>query len=159
MTTPVTSSSHAIASRRRKSRGVGIVTAIFLLVVLAGLGVALVSVFNSQQQAILLDEQGVRAQQAARAGIEWGLFQRLNGAGGGCASGSTTAVALGGDVLDKFTVSVACTRVEGPAVAAGEPALDRWIIRATACAPARQGVCPERWNNPDYVRRVLEVQI
>ncbi len=149
--------SHAIVVRRRTSGGVGIVTAIFLLVVLAGLGVALVSVFTSQRHAILLDEQGVRAQQAARAGIEWGLFRRLGDSG--CADGSTNAVALGGDVLAGFTVSVACELVPGPAVAEGEAKLDRWIIRATACAPARDGACPDRWNNPDYVRRVMEVQI
>lgn len=149
--------SHAIASKRCRSRGVGLVTAIFLLVVLAGLGVALVSIFTSQRQAILLDEQGVRAHQAARAGIEWGLFQRLRG--GGCGSGTTTAVALGGDVLDKFAVSVTCRKVGGPAVPDGEPSLDRWIISATACAPASNGVCPASSNNPDYVRRVIEVQI
>lgn len=150
---------HAIVSARRRSRGVGLVTAIFLLVVLAALGVALVSIFNSQQQAILLDEQGARAQQAARAGIEWGLFQRLSANGGGCASGSTTTVALGGDVLDKFTVSVSCTQVAGPVSSDPDIKLDRWVIRATACAPARDNACPERWNNPDYVRRVVEVQL
>lgn len=150
---------HFIVNQRRKSRGVGLVTAIFLLVVLAGLGVALVAIFTSQRQAMLLDEQGVRAHQAARAGIEWGLFQRLNPRGGGCASGTTSAVALGGDVLGQFTVSVACTMVEGPPVPEGAPKLDRWTIRATACAPARAGVCPPSSNNPDYVRRVIEVQI
>ncbi|KQQ86420.1 hypothetical protein [Massilia sp. Leaf139] len=151
----------AIASRRRRSRGVGIVTAIFLLVVLAGLGVALVTVFVNQRQAILLDEQGVRAHQAARAGIEWGLFQRLRAApaGGRCADGSTTQVALGGDVLDKFTLHVSCTRTEGPAVEEGAPPLERWTIRAVACAPAKDDACPASWNNPDYVRRVIEVQI
>ncbi|MGJ9416166.1 agglutinin biogenesis protein MshP [Massilia sp. CMS3.1] len=152
-------SSHAIVTRRRKSRGVGLVTAIFLLVVLAGLGVALVSIFTSQRQAILLDEQGVRAHQAARAGIEWGLFQRLSSRGGACLSGSTTAVALGGDVLDKFTLSVTCKMLEGPEVRADEAKLYRWVISATACAPAVDGVCPLNSNNPDYVRRVMEVQL
>ena len=141
----------------RRSRGVGLVTAIFLLVVLAGLGVALVSIFTSQRQAILLDEQGVRAYQAARAGIEWGLYQRLRGTG--CASGTTTTVALDGDVLEQFTVNVSCEMVAGPAVPAGEPPLESWTIRATACAPARENACPDSWNNPDYVRRVIEVQI
>jgi MSHA biogenesis protein MshP len=146
-----------IVARSRRSRGVGLVTAIFLLVVLAGLGVAMVTIFTSQQQAILLDEQGVRAHQAARAGIEWGLFKHLQG--GGCADGSTTAVALAGEVLKDFTVSVSCTRVKGPEVADDAPALDRWIIGATACAPAVNGACPDGSTNPDYVRRVVEVQL
>lgn len=149
--------SHTIV-RRRRSRGVGIVTAIFLLVVLAGLGVALVTIFTSQQQATLLDEQGVRAGQAARAGLEWGLFHRLRPGDETCADGSTNSVALGGDVLRQFTVSVACRKVAGPATAVPN-ALDRWFIRATACAPAQNGECPDNLNNPDYVRRVIEVQI
>lgn len=150
---------YAVPRRRRRSRGVGIVTAIFLLTVLAGLGVALVTMFTGQRQAIALDEQGVRALQAARAGIEWGLFQHLNPRGGGCADGSSNAVALGGEVLAQFRVDVACEKVAGPAVAAGAPSLDRWIIRATACAPAQDNACPASSNHPDYVRRVIEVQI
>jgi len=149
---------HAIPGRRRKSAGVGIVTAIFLLVVLAGLGVALVTVFTAQQQATLLDEQGVRAGQAARAGIEWGLYHRLRAKDAGCADGSATTVALAGEVLGQFMVSVACRKVAGPLTPVPN-ALDRWVIRATACAPAVGGACPPGSNNPDYVRRVIEVQI
>jgi MSHA biogenesis protein MshP len=150
--------SHAIPSRRRRSAGVGIVTAIFLLVVLAGVAVALVTIFTSQQQGMLLDEQGVRAGQAARAGIEWGLYHRVQARDGACADGSTTTVALEGDVLRQFTVSVACRRVAWQAGTDPNP-LDRWFIRATACAPALNGACPASSNNPDYVRRVVEVQI
>ena len=149
--------SHTIV-RRRRSRGIGIVTAIFLLVVLAGLGVALVTIFTSQQQAMLVDEQGVRAGQAARAGIEWGLFHRLRPGDETCADGITTTVALAGDVLRQFTVSVACRKVAWQAGTDPNP-LDRWFIRATACAPALNGACPNSSSNPDYVRRVVEVQI
>ena len=144
----------------RRSAGAGLVTAIFLLVVLAGLAVALVSLFGSQRQALLLDEQGARAYQAARAGVEWGLFHRLQRPqGNGCATGTTTNVALAGDVFAGFTVNVACTRVDGPASADPALDLDRWIIRAEACAPATQGACPDGSTDPDYVRRVIEVQI
>ena len=148
---------HSTLPPGRRSAGVGLVTAIFLLVVLAGLAVALVSIFTAQRQAILLDEQGTRAHQAARAGIEWGLFQRLRA--NGCAPGTTHPVALSGDVLGGFTVGVTCTLVEGPE--SDDPAvnLDRWIIRAVACAPAGGTTCPESSANPDYVRRVIEVQI
>ena len=141
----------------RRSAGVGLVTAIFLLVVLAGLAVALVSIFTAQRQGILLDEQGARAHQAARAGIEWGLFQRLRG--NGCGTGATHPVALSGDVLGGFTVGVTCTLVEGPESEDPAVDLDRWIIRSVACAPAAGPTCPERSANPDYVRRVMEVQL
>ncbi|MEK2481570.1 hypothetical protein AAAB32_09965, partial [Lactobacillus acidophilus] len=79
-------------------------------------------IFTSQQQASQLDERGVRAQQAARAGIEWGLFRHLQG--GGCVLDTDHAVALGGNVLSEFAVSVRCTKVIGPDVPAGEPKLD-----------------------------------
>jgi len=146
---------------RRRSAGVGIVTAIFLLVVLAGLGVALVTIFGAQRQNALLDEQGARAYQAARAGIEWGLFQRLNPAGGGCASDSETGFMLpANSMLAGFAVRVSCRRVEGPASTVSEVNLERWRIRAVACAPPDAGnTCPDRSANPDYVRRIVEVQI
>ena len=145
---------------RGRSAGAGLVTAIFLLVVLAGLAVALVAIFTSQRQGILLDEQGVRAYQAARAGVEWGLFQRLRRPdGGACAPGAAHPVALSGEVLGGFTVSVTCTLVEGPKSDDPAVTLDRWIIRSVACAPAVGNACPPGSIDPDYVRRVIEVQI
>ncbi|MDB5745976.1 MAG: hypothetical protein JWP72_824 [Massilia sp.] len=143
---------------RRRGAGAGLVTAIFLLVVLAGLAVALVGIFTTQRQGILLDEQGVRAYQAARAGIEWGLFQRLRTPqGNGCANGVPNLVAPGaGSVLNGFTIIVTCSFVAGPPA---DVNLDRWTINATACAPAVANACPPGSNNPDYVRRVMEVQI
>jgi MSHA biogenesis protein MshP len=151
----------SIVRRRRRSAGVGIVTAIFLLVVLAGLGVALVSIFNSQQQGIALDEQGIRAHQAARAGLEWGLFHRLRDET--CADGQTYQVPLAGNVLSQFTVRVSCAEAGKPEerLKSSDPdvKLGRWIIRSVACAPAVAGACPPNSNNPDYVRREIVVQI
>jgi MSHA biogenesis protein MshP len=151
----------SIVRRRGRSAGVGIVTAIFLLVVLAGLGVALVSIFNSQQQGIALDEQGIRAHQAARAGIEWGLFHRLQDKT--CLDGQTYPVALGGNVLSQFTVRVSCAEAGKPEerLKSSDPdvVLERWVIRSVACAPAMAGDCPPKSNNPDYVRREIVVQI
>ena len=151
----------SLVRRRRRSAGVGIVTAIFLLVVLAGLGVALVTIFNSQQQGIALDEQGVRAHQAARAGIEWGLYHRLRDTA--CADDQTYPVALAGDVLGGFSVSVTCRlagdQAQRPVSSDPNINLERWIIRSVACAPAVNGGCPQRSDNPDYVRREIVVQI
>lgn len=141
----------------RRSAGVGLVTAIFLLVVLAGLGTAMVTVFTSQQASSTLDEQGARAYQAARAGIEWGLYMQMQA--GGCpgldaSAESTRSFALpAGTSLSGFVVTVTCTRIG----AAGDP-LARFVIKATACKPS-PGVCPNASNNPDYVQRVVEVEI
>lgn len=153
--------SHAltIPPRRRRAAGAGLVTAIFLLVVLAGLAVAMVTLFNTQRQGLLLDEQGARAYQAARAGIEWGLYQRRVGSTTEC---NGTPVSFGfpqATTLAGFAVTVECTRTPGPASSNPAVNLDRWRIRATACSSSTVQSCANAPKGPDYVQRVLEVQI
>jgi MSHA biogenesis protein MshP len=139
---------------RRRDAGVGLVTAIFLLVVLAGLGVALVSIFSSQQASSSLDEQGARALQAARAGIEWGLYQKMEM--NNCPAASTFALPAG-STLSGFSVTVTCTTLQFTA----DPDLNRYLITAVACNQPKSGTngCPNPSNSPDYVQRQLEVQI
>ena len=111
-------SSHSGLSRIRQC-GVSIVTAIFLVVVLALLGVFIVSVSGLQQSSSQQDLLGVRAYQAARAGIEWAAWQvldpnnALNPATCGtafvaCPASPTTLPTLA-DSLSPFTVTVTCS--------------------------------------------------
>lgn len=143
----------------RRQAGVGLVTAIFLLVVIAGLAAALVTIFTSQQASSQLDQQGTRAYQAARAGIEWGIFRQVRG-GGLCSVGSgakTATFALPqASMLGAFTVTVRCTPVPGM-----DATLARTVINATACNQPDSGACPNTnsSNNLDYVQRVVEVQL
>lgn len=58
--------------------GFSIVSAIFLLVVLSALGAFIVNISSGQHTAGMLDVQGARAYQAARAGVEWGAYQVLD---------------------------------------------------------------------------------
>lgn len=159
----------SMPGQRRRQRGAGLVTAIFLLVVLAGLATALVSVFGTQRQSAALDERGARVYQAARTGIEWALFQRsTNGAaycsapGAGGARAAANSFALPADsVMAGFSVRVECWMTSGAGFNA-TAGLDRWTIRATACStalPASGDACPAPVNNPDYVERVIEVQL
>lgn len=143
-----------IATIKRQA-GVGLVTAIFLVVVISGLAAALVTIFTSQQASSGLDLQGTRAYQAARAGIEWGLFRQTRAAS--CVA-STNFALPANTSLSGFTVTVTCTTVAGPA---GDTTLNRTIIRATACnQPDGNGVCGVTLgNNLDYVQRVVEVQL
>ncbi len=144
--------------RLRRSAGVGLITAIFLLVVLAGLGVAMVTVFTAQQNSSTLDVQSARAYQAARAGIEWGLYQQLRNSS--CVGASSFALPSIG-ALKGFTVTVTCERVHDLEPSAGPPeALDRFVITATACnlQPAG-GSCPNWVNSADYVQRKIEVTL
>lgn len=53
-------------------------SAIFLLVILAGLAAFLVNISSTQHITSAQDVQGARAYQAARAGIEWGLYRVLD---------------------------------------------------------------------------------
>jgi len=133
----------------RREAGVGLVTAIFLLVVLAGLSVAMVSLFHAQQASANLDLQGARAYQAARAGLEWGLFQQMRK--NSC--GADARFAMPSDsTLAGFHVVVNCAR-------AGSADLARTTITATACSIAdSQGGCSPS-SNPDYVMRQLEAEL
>lgn len=150
--------------RLRRSAGIGLVTAVFLLVVLAAVGVAAVRMFGAQQAGSSLDLDGARAYQAARAGIEWGLFQQLRN--NSCANASF-AMPLD-SVLGNFTVTVSCAAIAGPAPAAGSsaPPTTRWRIVSVACNQPVGGRCLDPrdptdnpGNNPDFVRRRLEVQL
>lgn len=143
--------------RHRRSRGVGLVTAIFLLVVIGALSVAMVTIFTSQQTSSTLDIQGARAYQAARAGIEWGLFRLRHG--DNCAAETSFALPDDSSLRD-FVVTVRCDKIEGPTTDDGDDAmLDRRRITATSCnLQPSNGSCPNPVNNPDYVQRVMEVQ-
>lgn len=66
------------AFRRLASDGFVLPSAIFLLVILAGLAAFLVHISTTQSITSAQDIQGVRAYHAARAGVEWGLYQVLD---------------------------------------------------------------------------------
>ncbi len=140
---------HSLNRRRicRPPRGFGIVTAVFLLVVLAGLGVAMVSFFSVQQTASALDIQGARAYQAARAGVEWGLYRQLRQ--GICVDTSSFVVPANG-----FTVTVKCIVTNGPG------ALQRYQVVAVACNQPVNGACTAAAasNSTDYVQRRLQAE-
>ncbi len=140
------------------ARGFGIVSAIFLLVVLSVLGVMMLNISSVQHTSSAMDVQGARAYQAARAGIEWGLFMQLNPPAAACfASPTSFPLPAGGatpSTLSNFTVTVTCTRTVSPAAT-------RWQIRSTACnlpVGGAGGTCPNPANNADYVQRILQVE-
>jgi MSHA biogenesis protein MshP len=159
--------------RARPERGFAIVTAIFLLVILAGLGVAMLVFSNSQQSASAADVVGSRAYQAARSGIEWALYRRLNG---GCIQtqcqptwcASTTTpqnVALPATTLSPFTVTVICTATVVGNVQRFDPISGQPVqlvvrnIDSYACMqPNAQGFCPGT-GGLDNIQRHVQVSI
>jgi MSHA biogenesis protein MshP len=134
-----------------RQSGVSIVTAIFLLVVLSMLGTAIVTVSTSQHQGSALDLLGSRAYEAARSGVEYGLYRSRSG---DCPPVRTFGFAA--STLAPFIVTVQC--VSNPTAGmAGK--LDQISITATACNQPSGGVCPNAAPaSADYVQRVVTVK-
>jgi MSHA biogenesis protein MshP len=143
----------------KMQRGFSLVTAIFLLVVLAGLGAMMMTFFTAQQQISASDIVGSRADQAARAGVEWSAFQIIQSvaAGGtyaaGCEAGPspyTVSVALPA-TLDAFNVNVECSYT--PPVSG---TVKTGVYAITSTASGVNGATP---GSVDYVERVLSAAI
>lgn len=143
-----------LVRRFSRSRGVSIVTAIFLLVVLSGIGAAAVTIATTQRQAAAVDLLGTRAHDAARTGVEYGLYQLLGTGTGTCAN--VTFTAPGG--LAAMTVTVTCVQAFN-VMQAGTTTLTQTRITATACNQPSGGACPNSAPGVDYVQRVVQVVI
>jgi MSHA biogenesis protein MshP len=91
-------------SQASPQHGFALVAAIFLLVVLALLGIFIVRVSGVQHQTVNIALLGARAFEAARTGIEWGAFQALDSA-----SCTTTTLNLTEGGLNGFDVDVTCS--------------------------------------------------
>ena len=83
----------------RDDRGMSLVTALFILVVLSAIGGYMVLVAGVQSRTTVMALQGARAYHSARSGLEWGIQRDLN-------SGACVSDSFG---LDGYTVSVTCT--------------------------------------------------
>jgi len=132
----------------RARAGFALPSAIFLLVILAALAAFVLSVSTTQHAGAALDIEGARAYQAARAGIEWGVFQSLRNASCGDAS-----LGFAGTGLAQFTVAVRCTSFSNTELASAV-IIDQ--ITATAC---NQAPCPNAAPGMYYVERQVTVSV
>jgi MSHA biogenesis protein MshP len=153
----------AIARARSRARGVSLLSAVFLLVVLASLSAAIVGVFGVQQSVAVLDIMGVRADQAARSGLEWGLYRQLRVQPGvpsvACFSATPVTFAFASDpnsTLAGFSVTVSCTA--GADNLAGNTT-NRWTITSVACNKPGVAGCPNASPDPDYVQRRVQAEL
>jgi len=137
----------------RRQKAFALPSAIFLMVILAGLAAFLVSVSTQQQVGHAADIQGGRAYQAARAGMEWGAFNFLRN-GFNCPASASFSPGGG---LAAFTVTVTCTG--GTNDEAGVIINSARIV-ATACnQPTGGGVCPNDTPGTNYVERQITVLV
>jgi MSHA biogenesis protein MshP len=105
---------------------------------IGGLAVVLARMTATQAVSFALDERGTRAYWAARAGLEWGSYQRAINSS--CAPSTVVAMPVTATSLTEYQVTVTCTG-SGP-----------YLLTATACAPAAECGAP---TSSTYVERVL----
>lgn len=144
---------------RRRGAGFALILALFLLVSLAAIGAYLLTISTGQVEAGVQDEQGSRAYQAARAGIEWGAFQVLRNPAGSFATTNcnaagtpSQAIALTGG-LAGFRAEVSC-QVYGPETE-GAASVTVYRVTSTGCNsnPCGSGL------GPTYVERQLQLTL
>jgi MSHA biogenesis protein MshP len=123
--------------QQRNQAGFTLVQAIFVLVVLAFLGVAMLRLSGVQSYTSLFALQGARAYQAARSGLEWGAARAA--AGSSC-NGSFD--------VDGFAVTVTCS---SSAYAEGSMTTTVYKLNATAEFGS--------YDSPDYVSRRVEMKV
>lgn len=153
----------------RPSRGFSVLTAIFLLMVLAVLAVIIASVTGLQQSSSQLDMLGARAYHAARTGLEYGVERVIdprNTLGHNpvsCAPpqmppcfAAQNLSGLGGS-LAGFTVTVSCNLTAND-VKEGNRSVSVYALTASACnEPDGGGACPNPApTNNQYVSRQVE---
>ncbi len=128
----------------RSAGGFSLITAIFLLVVVAGLVAFVVNIRSVQVITLLYGVQGARAMQAARSGIEWGIYESI--VGGSCAASSNFT--LPDAELDDFDIEVQCAssvHTEGTTPVT--------VYRLTAIASAGA------YGTLDYVQRRIQATV
>lgn len=102
--------------RSREKKGFALVAALFLIIVLAMLGLFAVKISSTQQQSIDLELLGTRAQAAADSGIEYAASQLFKN-GKTCANISGT-FNFTQSALKGFSTQITCvftTHVDGAA--------------------------------------------
>ncbi|MEZ4484262.1 MAG: pilus assembly protein MshP [Syntrophotaleaceae bacterium] len=122
----------------RNERGMSLVTALFILVVLSAIGGYMVLTAGVQSQTTVMALQGVRAYHAARSGLEWGIFQDLT-------TGSCTDDTFN---VEGFSVAVSCT--ETSFIEGGQSFK---VFRVTSLAELGA------YGNQGYVSRQLTVRV
>ena len=125
--------------------GFAMISAIFILVVLAALGAFGVGISNMQHMSSALDVESTRALHAARSGLDWAAYRVTQD--GSCAA--TYNNQLPANTLQDFTVTVNCQR-----------AGNYYRLLATACNQPSGSNCPNTSNPGNtYVERQVEMVI
>ena len=135
----------------KRNKGFALPSAIFLLVVIGIMTVGLLMMNKFYQKNSGLDTLDIKAYQAAKYGLEYGLYQ-ANKASTCLASGQTIAVA--GVFFQGFKVTYTCTSQTSNEAGT---IVTYYKITAVGCNTAGAS-CPEAGTKPaseDYVEKSL----
>lgn len=132
-----------------RARGFALVLALFLILLLGTVGAYLLTVSNVQVESGVMDEQGARAYQAARAGLDWEAYRVLRA---GTCDPAPAPIPFGFG-LSGFYAEVTCTSY-GPENEAGT-SVTTFRIVSTGCnaTPCSSG------TGATYVERQLQLTV
>lgn len=99
----------------KRVKGFSLVSAIFLIVVVAALGTFMVTIGTTQQQTATFSVMGTRALSAADSGLQWAIRRAIRDAGAGLNCTAPPAAAgqvnftLNNGVLAGFNTQISCS--------------------------------------------------
>lgn len=143
-----------------RQRGLGVIAALVVLVMLSTLAAAILRLTWTQQTTMAQDVDSARAFQGAYAGAQWGMYQALRGSWTSCA-GAAQTLDLRSTMGVRVTVSCQSdTFFEGDTDNGQPRALRLYTLTATACNGAA-ATCPDNASvtRPSYVERVRTVKV
>jgi len=123
-------------------KGITLIGAIFVLIIVSLLGTYLVKIYSVQQKTSILALQTARAYQTANAGIEWGIANIINN--GNCIPSTTLT-----PTFDNFSVTVSCQQLGSYT----ENTKTKNVYLVTA--KSEYSV----YSNPDYISRRMQTTI
>ena len=135
----------------KRVRGFTLIAAIFLIVVLAALAIALANIATTQRQISTLSVLGARAWAAASSGVEWATYKALTAPGDlNCGNPAGISFTLSGGVLDGFRITVRCTETAGIT----EGAVGPYSVYSLTVTASRGGI-----GDPDYLYRTIQATV
>lgn len=138
-----------MTARLTRPSGFALVTALFLLVVLALLGAFLVDIVATQHASPAMRIRAARADYAARAGMGWAIRRAIDA--GSCGSASFDFSGTGAATLDGFEVEVSCSETSHPIGVDEVKLRPYYVIDVRAHAGT--------YGSPDFVSRSLQAKI
>jgi len=130
---------------RSRLRGSALITAMFLMVVLLGIGMAMMNLSSVEHDTASKSLLSTKVYYGAKAGLDWGIQQAV--AAGVCAS-STGPFSLSGGSLNDVKVTVTCAESKQGA------ASGRSVFYITSKATTTGAV-----GAPNYAERRMEATV